>query len=256
MFGVSASHDKRLDKADFELEGVFGPIRMKVTDDESRKHNIVVQNNIFWHSVFCPDPCEGLTGTDKMKAGIWRNKARNKIIADIVKSYDKDEQILIMVQTLDHAINILKLLPDFTLCYSPTAKNNRRAKKAYKEVGGTFRSIDHNYAQELKEKFAKQEIKKVIATGVWSRGVDFRPLEVLIRADASASPIRDDQIPGRTSRTSSETGKKAGEVHDFKDQFNKGFEERAKGRKRNYAAHGWNQQDVGKSKKSGRSKNW
>ncbi len=242
LFGLSASHNKRLDKADFELEGVFGPIRLTVTDEESREHGIVVPIRNFWHSVPCnPNPAEGLTGHERMKYGVWRNDCRNDIIAAVPDRYEPDEQILIIVQTLDHAMELLKRLPNYKLCYAPGDKNDRRAKRAYRRLGLEFTRMTPDYAQEMKEQFADQQLRKVIATGVWSRGVDFKPLRVLIRADASASPIRDDQIPGRTSRVHEASGKEFGDVHDFLDEFDENLRDRAVGRRRNYKGHGWEQ---------------
>jgi superfamily II DNA or RNA helicase len=91
----------------------------------------------------------------------------------------------------------------------------------------------------LTKQFEQGKLKKVIATTVWNVGVSFNHLEVLIRADGGGSPINDVQIPGRVSRLNDK--KEYGIVHDYIDQFNSSFQNRAKSRKRTYEKHGWTQ---------------
>ena len=100
----------------------------------------------------------------------------------------------------------------------------------------------------MKKAFEEGKLKKAIATGVWKRGVDFRRLAVLIRADGKNSPVADYQIPGRTSRTCAEVGKEISVVIDFKDQFNETLKRRAQDRRRNYKTKGWAQVDPPKRK--------
>lgn len=242
MYGFSASHDSRLDKADFELHGVFGPIIAQVTYEEGRSHDLVVPLIVEWHDMFMDaNPCEGMTDVPKERHGIWRNRFRNELIRDIAKKYDEDTQTLITVSTIEHAVHLKKLLPEFEMCYSPQGlKEDRRKRYMRAKMLDTDEPVmTLQRAEELKQKFETGELKKVIATSVWNRGVNFRQLQVLIRADAGGSAIDDTQIPGRVSRTYD--GKSFGVIHDFLDQFDPGFYRKAKSRQRTYASHGWQQ---------------
>src|SRR5690606_28656594 len=82
----------------------------------------------------------------------------------------------------------------------------------------------------LQRQFAAKKLRKAIATTVWDTGVDFRHLDVLIRADAGSSPIKDTQLPGRAMRTSA--GKEVGIVRDYVDVFNQRPYRRSLGRRR------------------------
>ena len=99
---------------------------------------------------------------------------------------------------------------------------------------------------DLTKAFERGELKKVIVTTVWNAGVDFRHLSILIRGDAGGSAINDTQIPGRTSRVLE--GKKVSVIHDYLDQFDRGFHQIAMSRRRNYEKHGWKQIMPGKAK--------
>jgi len=243
IFGFSASHNKRMDKADFELEGIFGPIRVKVTPEEAREHEIQVPTTVIWHSVGGPreDYPTWYSDNRKDQAAYQCHNRRNLVIKQVADSISDDTQVLIVVSKLLHALRLKQLLPNFSLCYSPTNKNNKRVRKIYKFLGQNFVSLTNELAQELKENFANQTVKKVIATGVWNRGVDFRALVHLIRADGSVSPILADQIPGRAQRVCPEQNKTEAFIHDFEDEHSAWSENRAKTRRSNYKKNGLKQ---------------
>ncbi len=244
LFGFSASHNKRLDKADFELEGMFGPLRLSIPYEEAQAHRMVVPITVHWHKIpISYNPAQGLSGPAKDRQAIWRNEARNKVIHDVARRYDADTQVLIMVKTIDHAMHLKKLLPEFALCYSPNGLPPARARKYLRGgfIGKDEPKMTPERAAQLRADFSSTKVKKVIATGVWSRGVDFKPLQVLIRADAEGRPISDDQIPGRVSRIHAESGKTSGEVHDFLDEFDSGLKMKAGVRKASYKRNKWEQ---------------
>lgn len=242
MFGFSASHDMRLDNADFELHGVFGPVIVSVSQQEAEEHKVVSPVRVQWHDVMMSiNPCEGLEGWPKKRDGIARNEVRNNIIAGVAKSYKADEQVLIMVETIEHAAHLKGLLPDFELCYAPDGMSDEQRKRFIRwgliSEDEPIMTREHTLA--LKAAFTKQKLKKVIATSVWNRGVDFKALQVLIRADAGGSPINDTQIPGRTARIHAD--KPYGVVHDFRDQFDSSYAGKATRREKSYEQKGWKQ---------------
>jgi len=92
---------------------------------------------------------------------------------------------------------------------------------------------------QMSRDFVAGTLKKVIATDVWSTGVDFPQLSVLIRADARASEIMDIQAPGRVVRRHDASGKAHGLVIDCMDYFDGAFLRRSMERKKTYMKQGW-----------------
>jgi superfamily II DNA or RNA helicase len=243
-FGLSASHDMRFDNKDLRMQGVFGPIVLSVDYSEAEGAKMVVPLDIKWSSVVLDyDPSSGIDDTvENKRRALWRNDARNQIIAEDARKYDDDTQVLITVETLDHAMNLKKLLPEYTMVYMENGLPLQRKNKAVKEGFITSSEPEMTIArrQKLTKDFESGKLKKVIATTVWNVGVSFNALQVLIRADGGGSSINDIQIPGRVSRTSK--NKERGIVHDYLDQFSYKYKLRAKGRAQTYADNSWNQE--------------
>lgn len=241
IFGFTATHDKRMDKADKELEGLVGPKIVTIGYDEAQENKMVVPIEIRWTSVIMEiNPCEDLHGAAKKRAGIWRNAYRNKKIAEAARLYDKNTQVLCIVDTVDHMVQLKKLLPEFTMVYdqnSMPADRRMRFIRA-KLIPANEPAMTPQRRKKLKKDFSEGKLKKVIATGVWNTGVDFKSLSVLIRCDAGDSRIRDIQILGRTSRID-DKGKTKSIVHDFLDCFDRGFKNKAMNRRKAYKEQGW-----------------
>jgi len=244
-YGFSATHDMRVDQADFELLGVFGPVRLSVPYHEAVRHDCVVPIHVWWRKVEMPiNPCAGITDdTARARRGLWRNETRNRIIAQAAREFDEDEQVLIVVSTVEHAMHLKKLLPEFTLCYGEGSLSPDERRRYIREgcIAEDEPVMTAQRRYELKQAFSDGRLKKVIATGVWNRGVDFRALQVLIRADGQCTGIADMQIPGRVSRKSDETGKQFSVVVDFVDKFDQFFHRKAMARRRHYVQAGWKQ---------------
>jgi superfamily II DNA or RNA helicase len=240
--GFSANAEDRSDGAWFELEGFFGPVLINLGYQACVEHGAVVPISVHWRDVVMDrDPAAELQNrTAKLRHGIWRNRHRNELIAADGRSFD-DQQVLITVDVIEHAIELKKLLPEFELCYSEAglSADEHAALAAQGVLSEEMMSRERRGS--LKTNFSSGKLRKAIATTVWKRGVDFKGLGVLIRADAGASLISDTQIPGRTSRLDPTTGKEASLIVDYLDQFGQYFRERAGVRRRNYASHGWSQ---------------
>lgn len=241
MFGLSANMDDRWDGADFELEGLFGPVIASLTYEAG-----VEQGSIVPITVSCRDvrmdvnPAEGYTEVAMRRHGIWRNTTRNELIADDARAFG-DQQILITVSTFDHACHLKKLLPEFTMVYAPGEDKEVKLER-YIKWGLLERDepvmTRHRLAM-LKKHFEEGRLKHVIATTVWNRGVNFRNLQVLIRADSVSSTIVDTQVPGRLSRTSPDGTKECGILVDYLDQFDERLARQARKRLADYRSHGW-----------------
>ena len=241
FIGMSANNQDRQDGADFELEGFFGPLVAEMSYQEAEANGLVVPIKVHWGNVIGPDYAAGLEGVEFNRQAYWRNDERNAAIAKDARLYPKDEQVLITCSTLEHACNLKYHLPEFKLCYAPS-DGNQASIDGYKQDGLIpldTRLMTRDRLKKLQRMFEANKLKKVIATTVWNRGVDFVDLGVLIRGDGGSNAIDDTQIPGRLSRISD--SKSAGIMHDYRDQFNDTARGKASRRKTDYKKKGWKQ---------------
>lgn len=241
-FGFTASPDGRMDGAHFMLEAIFGPRIFEMSYSEAVEVDLVVPIKFEWIHVNIPgpSPCADLSGVAKERWGIWRNEVRNKAIAKKALEFDPDDQVLIMVKSVEHAVYLKQELPDFQLCYDSMDPVDyaRYVKKGMLEPV-LEPLMTPARREEMRLGFERGTLKKVISTDVWSTGVDFAQLCVLIRADARASKIVDIQAPGRVARKHDASGKKFGLVLDCMDNFDYTFLGRSKSRRLSYRAMGW-----------------
>ncbi len=239
-FGLSACPYSRSDGAHARLEGLYGPLLFHMTYQEAVDLGLVVPLRVRWLPVsMTTNPASGKKETAKKRHGIWRNQYRNQIIADAANEYGPDKQVLILVETVEHAVYLRQLLPDYELCYSDL---NASEFATYVEAGLLPRNEPRmipERRESLRTAFEMGTVKKVIATDVWSTGVDFTELSVLVRADGRGSEIIDTQGPGRASRI--HDGKEYGEIIDLIDYFDQSFLGKSKGRHRTYESLEWKQ---------------
>ena len=241
MFGFSATPDGRFDGAHHRLEGLFGPKIFEMTYQEAVKHELVLPVKVEWIDVrMDSNPCSNKKDVAKERWGVWRNTWRNEQIANKAKEFGEDVQVLILVKTLEHAVFLKQALPDFKLCYDKM-DSDVYAGLVKKNMLDKFDEpvMTPSGRDRMAREFESGSLKKVIATDVWSTGVDFPQLAVLIRADARASQIMNIQAPGRVVRKHDESGKEYGLVVDCMDYFDDGLLSRSLSRSKAYTAQGW-----------------
>lgn len=247
-FGFSATHDMRLDNKDMRVEAMFGPIVYSMSYAQAVAAGLVVPIQVYWRDVrMAYNPCQHETDSvERKRHGVWRNSTRNALIAQDARRYDADTQVLITCETVEHLLHLKKQLPEYEVVYSE--QGIKPGDTRYYQGLGVWPDgmpvMTSEHRANLTAAFETGRLKRVIATTVWNVGVSFNNLRVLIRADAGGSAIMDTQIPGRTSRLSPADGKEAGIVHDYRDQFDSGFQRRARQRAANYAAQHWRQSDI------------
>lgn len=245
-FGLSATPYARMDNAHAVLEPLFGPMIFELTYQQAVELGLVVPIKVKWLPIRMTfNPVERYSNrVAKKRYGIWTNIARNRIIADAVRSYPDTHQILILVETIEHAVNLGHLLPEYTLVYSSMFPSDCAAYKKRGLLPDEYKPLTDYDKHQLRDKFESGELRRVIATDVWATGVDFEQLNVLVRADDRDSDIVDVQGPGRVSRiyVSPEGVKKEfGEVIDCMDTFDSTFYRKSMGRRNSYKLLGWEQ---------------
>jgi len=241
-YGLSASHDLRYDGKDLRVHGIFGPVIFLVDYQQAQVAKMVVPIKVIWSNVIMDfDPCGSWEDVEKKRHGVWKNDFRNQVIADDARKYDASTQVLITVETLEHAMNLKRLLPEYELVYMENglseSQRARYAKQGYCKQDEPFMSLNRRI--QLTEDFSSGKLKKAICTTVWNVGMSFDNLAVLIRAAGGGSAINDIQIPGRVSRVAE--GKVQGLVHDYLDQFNRGMKTQSAGRAKTYDRNTWTQ---------------
>jgi len=244
-YTFTATPDMRLDGAHARMEGIFGPKIFSMSQRDAERHALVTPIMVQWVDVRSDADVAGpyKTIVSRKRHGIWRNHQRNSILAETAKSFLEDGlQVLVLVDTIDHALHLRRFLPEAKLCYSEGALGQGTEKRAtYIRAGLLTEEEEMTSAQrtELRKQFERREVMCCIATGVWAVGVSFDSLNVLIRADAGDSETLNVQMPGRVCRTDTGTGKECGILIDFMDHWSDYFRARSSNRRRDYHTRGW-----------------
>lgn len=234
MFGFTASPEGRSDQSEMIIEAYFGPIIAEFEYEDSVAKGTASPIEVHLYEVKGV-PTGKKVPHAKKRAAYWRNNIRNLMAAYLASKIPEDEQVLIMVETVEHGMYLKRLLPDFTFVYG---KLHHDEYINYVHQGFTkdpeLKTKDRD---TLKKQFASGELKRVIATGVWKQAVDFPQLSILIRADGASSMIESTQIPGRLSRIAD--GKEKGILIDFIDGFDSWAASRARKRIGLYRKKKW-----------------
>ncbi len=252
VFMFSATWDMRLDNKDMRAEAMAGPVRMTVTVQEAEAEKIVAPVRVHLSDVIMDiNPCGDIKDqVEKKRYAYWANDYRNRLIRRDARRYGDDVQVLITVDTVEHALHLKQLLPEFEIVYSGMAVKPRQLRE-FRDAGllpDGWKIMTNERKAKLTRRFEKGRLRKVIVTTVWNVGVNFKRLAVLIRGDGGGSPTNDTQIPGRTMRL--DDGKEYAIVHDYLDQFDTGCKKRAGRRVLNYDGNGWDLVHPDRSKRS------
>jgi superfamily II DNA or RNA helicase len=233
-FGFSASPIGRGDKADMVLEGMLGPIRHTLSYQQGIDAGAIVPIDVHIYTVG-GSPIWNKMHIALKRQGLWQNETRNQCIAKVAREFG-EEQVLIMVDTVDHALNIKRFLPEYKVAYATCSKAYYQEyldKGWLSEPMVTPKDLDN-----IQEQFESGELKHLICTPIFKEGVNFKYLKALIRCDGQAGVIPATQIPGRLSRTAE--GKDKAILVDFYDGFDKRLEGCSKARIKAYTSKGWN----------------
>jgi superfamily II DNA or RNA helicase len=231
--------DSLLERPAIRMEGIFGQTIFHITYPEAVAAKLVPPVRVIWRKVATgTHDISRKDGVPRKRWGVWQNTARNQIIAEAALSHG-DAQVLVMVRFVEHAIYLLQHLPGYTLVHG---KRDQAAMAKYLRTGllpDDYPHMDGPRLEGLKVEFERGHLRHVIATGVWSVGVDFTNLQILVRAEVDESAIGDIQEPGRVTRLAD--GKEYGIVRDFLDEFDKTWSRNARRRMARYRELGWEQ---------------
>jgi superfamily II DNA or RNA helicase len=242
-FAFTATPKGRSDNADARMQIVFGETLFRLPYQEAVEHGLVVPIEVRWKQVEMDhNPCEGYdSDTSRQRHGLWRNRVRNRIIADtLLEHFESGEQSLVLVSKIEHALYLKKMLPQFTLCYGNMTEEDEKFYAGQKLLPADHAPMTVNLRNQLRTDFMSGKIRGAIATGVWKAGVSFNGLSALFWAAAGSSPIDATQGPSRVSRINND-GKDIGIVYDLVDSWDDQFYGQSEARRKIYRKHAWTQ---------------
>lgn len=234
MYGFSATPFDRQDKANLITISLFGDQIYEQKYDESVSHKTVVPIDV-WIMKYDSSFVDCRFDWQFDKFNIWNNSDRNAKIAEAANYFGPNKKVLILCRVVEHVLRLKELLPEFDMVH--TGVDEKRLKY-FNKKGLWQESFDPcPDIASLTEDFKSSKIQKIIATTCWREGVDFKDLDVLIRADAGAGKIDSIQMGGRVSRVAAE--KKKGIVIDLFDDFHPRYKGKSKARLKHYDQEGW-----------------
>ena len=210
-FGFSATPTGRFDGSDQMVSGFFGPVVYSRTYRQAIEDGAVVPIKVIWVNCPRPDswPENGYQKRDaSYRNGLWRNTELHQIIKDVVAKVPEDVQLLTVVDKIEHMNNLLPYLEGFTAVHAEKSDRNLQ-DKGFANV----KCVKGKARQRIYDQVADNKLKRIISTGVYRQGVNFKNLTVLINAEGMGSEIIAGQLPGRASRNID--GKSCAYIIDF-----------------------------------------
>jgi len=114
-YGFTAS-PVRGDKSEMCMEAQFGQFLTEVSYQEAVEMGNVVPIDVYMVQV-TGQIRDTSSMYEKKRLCYWTNDHRNDLIAKVARKVPEDQQCLIMVETLEHAVHLHKRLPDYTLVH-------------------------------------------------------------------------------------------------------------------------------------------
>ena len=235
-FGFSATPTGRSDCADRMVEALFGPSIVTVSYQAAEAAGIVTPIRVGMVQVPSDIKITVKNEIKKKQHGYWRHPYRNEVIARAARAFHK-RKVLIFVEKIEHALRLLKLLPDYVVVHAGCGQQQWKQFVIDGIVEEDQDDARKPNEPDIRKSFADGGLTKVICTTVWKQGVDFPDLPVLIRADGQSGEIPSTQIVGRLSRIAKD--KPYACVIDFEDGFGQWYQARADKRMAVYRNHGW-----------------
>jgi superfamily II DNA or RNA helicase len=167
------------------LEGLLGPLIEEVTIEEA--NNLGILSGVELRIIPIPK-CNNILNLTKYQdiyqVGIVEYDLRNKIIAnEVVNLVEEERTVLVFINKIEHGERIYDIL----------AKTNISLAFVKGDVSGEER-------ERLKKKIDRKDIDAVIASSVWTEGVNIPSLGAIVLAGIGKSEIRLVQSIGRGLR--------------------------------------------------------
>jgi len=212
-------------------EGLIGPVIGTTTYEELQEQAVLAVPDVWIYKVPLSDQYKELKGGYKTiyGEGVVRNRARNKLIVEVAKELLlRGHTVLVMVEIIEHGNELMKiaeiLMPgEFVFLHGTTPSEIK---------------------VEEKQAFSDKDRRAVIATRIWTEGVNIRSIGAVINAVGGKSEIACIQRFGRGMRTAE--GKDSVVLVDFIDTNHQYFTRHSMLRIWSYLEAGWSLRRGGK----------
>jgi superfamily II DNA or RNA helicase len=196
LIGCSATV-KREDGEDLKIEAALGPIVHNIERRDLIDRGWLCDAEVKYISLDEP-PDMLLDYQEAYEKFVVNNTERNDKIVDIAISESKDRQVLVLVQRIEHGLELYDRLKDNGACF----------------FNGQLRKVDR---LEMFKDIKNMKYGIVIATSIFDEGVDVHTFGVLILAVGGKSSIKVAQRVGRLLRM--HEGKQKATIYDFIDNY-------------------------------------
>lgn len=254
------------------MEGFLGPVIGELTTEEAIGAGIIVRPKVIILKVPENSTIKKLSYVEAYKAGIVKNRARNRMIMKTAKRYlEEDMTVLILVTRVRHGFQIHEMFNRFHpylnvpfICGNidvDTQKEIKRLKKKLElwlgnpqmhktialtelkeelqELMGLQERVRKASAsrKEYKHKLNSGEIRCIIATNIWNEGINIPNLNVVINAAGGKSEMATIQKASRSLTAA--PGKEYGIIVDLFDKNSNFFISHFGERVSLYMEEGW-----------------
>lgn len=232
-FGLTATPSGRSDKAEWLIEGLFGPVIVSISYQESVHTgsivpvHVIVRPQVHGPSAESLEACRTQACRDRY--AIWLNRQRNEqIVADVeyARRVLGEPQTLILVDKVEHLIALHQLLPEYECAFGNVQEEQlRRLMKNHIITDAQCDFYMQQNRHVTRERFESGEARRIIATSVFATGVSSNACQIVALASGTGSTISFIQGLGRGSRTAN--GKPFSVCLLWKDMFHRAYYRRS-----------------------------
>jgi superfamily II DNA or RNA helicase len=183
--GLTATLPRQDKEAMLAIEGFLGPVMEEVTMSEGAELGVMAKIKIRFLKVPMSHTIKEIRKyQDVYQYGVVEREAQHIVIARAVKEHvEKGDSVLILVTRIDHGQNLLEM------CETHGVKTLFAQGSTESEV-----------RMEIKNALNEKKIHCVIATTIFSEGINIPELNVIINAAGGKSEIKTMQSIGRGLR--------------------------------------------------------
>lgn len=193
IYGIGATLEGRYDGADLLIEGVFGPVLARKTFKEAVQEGAICPIRVYLLPM--QFALQGEWTRDKAyRALIYQNQKFVEMVQTLCWNHiPTDWQTLVFVDEKKQASLVAGLVENSAVAVASGLSTKER--------------------RDLFNRMVRNEIKRCVATDIFSTGVTFPDLRVVINAAGGGGSITGTQKPGRLAQN--RPGKKRGYLVDF-----------------------------------------
>lgn len=210
-FGFSATPTGRFDGSDPVITGMFGPVVYARTYKEAIADGAVVPIKVIWINQPVPEGWPRKGYSVKLAAyrrAIWRNPWMGETIRAVIAKIPAGTQTLTVVDKIEQMNTLAPYMEDTVMAHA-----EKQQSKLDDNGFGNVKAVSDKERRQIYKDIESGKTKRILSTGIYRQGVNFKELTCLINAEGMGSEIIAGQLPGRASRNID--GKEYAYIIDF-----------------------------------------